>query len=283
MARSYTAVNIDDEVLENIAYLDDEGNDVFYLLQASLLGRFFSNENEVLKIVNLRRTEAEKLLGDKLEDYIKLIQIETGLLATISELDPERLKITNIRYKVNNKDLVQQARSECQDSLRAVAINLSELAKKLLKSPSTAVAKDVKLLANTANSILNFYTNAEDPRNIKELIENTQLVHKKMGTYWRPLKSALTALVGVALILVGVLSLAPSFGASVALIAVGSSLCAASGLALFKPFMSQKAKSANELSKDVSEMLTKAKKLLSYNTKKEHVLEQKQQDRSQRL
>ena len=249
---------------------------------SGLLVDFTEVERE--KIIAMRIKEAKNLSGNKLSKYLTFLQAQIELIKSIdvmeNEVDSKKIKIENYNkpHEKSDTKLATQALEEFQKTYQDASTKIKNLANTLIKSPYTSVQpKDLNLLAETTKSLHAFMLNPAKKENMKNLMANTRMVYQKMGTFWTSVKNALTAVIGAGCIVVGVLGLVPTFGASLGFMVLGGLMCTRAGLSTFKmnsSFANPDKKTADELSNDTRSLFKQAEDLLNY--KKEIKKEERQ-------
>jgi hypothetical protein len=240
------------------------------------------------KIYNMRLKEARNLSGAKLKKYHEFLNAQNELLqATFNfkSLDDLAAQKATIPHHKDFEGLANKAVEQFHETVTDAADKITTLAASLIQSPMSSVQlANLKLLTDTAKSLEAISKNPADEQSMTNLINNTKLIYQKMGTFWSSLKNKLTAVIGAACIVVGVLGLVPSFGVSVALIGLGGLLCVRAGLStlkMYSSFANPTKKTADELAKDTQQLFKDVKHLLSF--KREIKEEQKVSTRKSTL
>ncbi len=194
----------------------------------------------------------------------KLPKLNTELAARLELLKSiEQLNKNNVNDSGHPSDQAKefdQAFSQARSSLRIMAT-------KILESPFGSVpAVEIKLVSDTAANLNKLY---QDPTkaNIDLVIANSKQINKKIGSFWHNIKSTLLGVIGVACIIVGALSLVPTFAASTTLIAIGSALCVAAGVPSFVNLPgNSKRETADKAVHNIDNLLNRAKAVRSIET-----------------
>jgi hypothetical protein len=224
--------------------------------------------------IELRSKETENLGTEQQQKYLEFLDEQIRLikamayLKSIKTLSPGELKDSS-----KSAELINNALQNFVEEVQKVQLVLEKLTENLLQSPySLSLSKDLKLLADTTSSVGNFYRNPDNPSYFKNVISCAQQIYKKTGLFWRGLKTTLTAVIGVACIVIGALGIAPSLGISVTLIAIGAAMCASLGMPAFKTPVNEKIKNSEALYKNMLSMMTKAQRLLQLEKNPERLI-----------
>lgn len=221
--------------------------------------------NTIIDSVRMQRNhETQNPLGDKAYQYLDFLNDNITLLQTLNTLKAIRSLPSILTPAMPPAETLIKA---SHTSMKAETIKLHRVLEKLMllliANPySPTLAKDIRLLADTSRCVENFYKNPRDTKNLEQLLNTTQQVYKKTGLLWHHVKTVLTAVAGIACIVVGILGIAPSMGISIGLIALGVTVCASIGLPQFTQ-PPKKVKYTNELYKSLHSMFTKANKLIT--------------------
>ncbi|MES2217374.1 MAG: hypothetical protein V4501_03075 [Pseudomonadota bacterium] len=250
---------------------DNENTDLFgnvlpvtAKLRVSLVLTNHLSMKQINKIIKFRSEEGKRLYGNAYKKnrnaLVTPIQRELDLLELLNMLSEKELKGSENTTQDEDYDTMIDSFYVTRDN---VITEMRVLVYKMLQNPSQTISKDINLLFDVANNLSKFMDEPKNTSLMQKLVLSSNLVYKKMGPVWHGIKVALAATIGVICIVTGILGLVPSFGASVGLIAIGASLCAAAGLSEFKWFK-PKLTAAKNITKDVQELLDQAKKIFSY-------------------
>jgi hypothetical protein len=240
----------------------DDGND-----SESQLYIFYKDELEDVldeaalhKMLKMREKERTAIKSQqKVEQYNNFIGSQTKLFVTIRELT---YGITNV-IPLPQSELNKIIENELDDAIKKAGEALQEMAIKLAKSPyDSSSQKDWDLLQKMTDNIIAFRKNPAEPAHTNNLLLTSQQMNKKSGLIWAQLKRTLLGVVGIACIVIGTLGVAPSFGISVALIALGAVLCVTAGITSVKSLVQTKI--IHPLPADeINEILAKGKQLVT--------------------
>jgi hypothetical protein len=209
-------------------------------------------EAEIQSLVRAFNENVNKLLfvsqADKLEIQARVVKEQATVVYSTVRTDrlAERLKLYNALLqnvhlmtsakismtktsmfvsKIQDDQLSAQSKVEFREAYFVCADEFKAMAEHLLTASTYEVPKkDLKLLADAARNTNNFYSSLLDSDSKNKLVDSIRQMNKKMSPFWHKLTTALLGFLGAGCILIGALGLLPSFGASVAFIAVGSVL-----------------------------------------------------------
>jgi hypothetical protein len=238
----------------NIYDLEDELDDL-------------ATDNERTNIILLRAKILNTVSDQQRLDYAKLIKDEVNLFWKISTLKSSKpyQPFTEFSHAHGYDYPVKQfhaAQKELYKSLQSTADELRELTIKILKSPPKSVVKEISLLNKVVADISEFYNDPFKPENYDNLLNSAKALHSKVNPIWSRVKTAVAIFAGLACIVAGLAGAVPTFGASIALIAVGSMICGAAGVSSFK-FFAPKIAKANDVNKQIQDLLSQSKKILA--------------------
>jgi hypothetical protein len=228
-------------------------------------------KTEGINSILVRRiNESTNLYGKEYDVFTASLDMQAKLLTAVAQLS-ECLETKPPAASSHSKksNLALDAQINLVIAMKKSEAAIRVLTTKFITSPiKTVPLKDIQLLHDATISIIEFYKNPHDKKNMQNLVFNTQQVFRKMGSFWNSIKKALLNTVGVACILVGVLGLVPSFGASLTFMAIGAGLCGYAHLPGFTKKDHKQIKTADQLSREMNNIFITTKKLLSFKENK---------------
>jgi hypothetical protein len=218
------------------------------------------DEKSAQKITAMRQKERAALSGRKQLEYDDFLGSINSLFWKTEQL------ISGPLETPESQDTYQELETEAINAVTEIGKAINEIILKLAKAPyNSSLVKELDLLTKTIDSMANFFSNPQDFNSYKQLVESSQQVNKKMGLLWTPLKLKLLAAVGIACIVIGALGLLPSFGGSIALMALGGVLCAHAGIKTFESLTRSKVLQA--FPENVDKLLALGKQVVALETK----------------